>query len=232
MPHQLPEWVNANARRRVIRAPVNPMDKSTIVSILPKPIKEVKHTIQPGVFEIDSGTFEKPALLVVGTSSWWREIDDDQPLLEIPVSSVQIADSFVKDYCNGLIGCNMGDTMPGLFYVPGAWDIKKINTDYISLLVHAQSIQRRWFSELVKQADSLWSRTNGNPLAIDDTMRLSAEHLQLNNKPWMRDFQTMELKNCPACGHMRNSNFPICANCHVVIDAKTFAELNLSFAKG
>ena len=112
--------------RRTIRAPVNPMDKSTIVSILPKFISERKATIQPGTFEITPGSFEKPALLVVGPSSWWREIDENQPLLEIPVSSIQVADSVVKDYCNGLLACNMSDMMPGLFYLPGEYNLDKL----------------------------------------------------------------------------------------------------------
>jgi hypothetical protein len=76
------------------------MDKTTIVSIYPNEIIETKPTIQPGRFVIPAGSFEKPSITVVGPSSWWREIDMDQPLLEIPVSSVQIADSVIKDYCN------------------------------------------------------------------------------------------------------------------------------------
>src|SRR5687768_15368088 len=90
-------------RRRTIRAPVNPMDKATIISIYPKPIHEQKWTIEPGVFDIPAGSVESPGLLVVGPSSWWREIDYEQPLLEIPVGSIQIADSIVKDWSNGLI---------------------------------------------------------------------------------------------------------------------------------
>ena len=111
--------------RRTIRAPVNPMDKSTVVSILPKQIYERKITIQPGVFEIKPGTFENPAILVVGPSSWWREVDIEQPLLEIPVSSIQVADSIVTDYCNGLLACNMDTLMPGLFYLPGEFTVAK-----------------------------------------------------------------------------------------------------------
>lgn len=226
----LPDWTSVNARRRVIRAPVNTMDKSTVVSIFPRKICEIKATIQPGRFEIEAGSYEKPAILVIGTSSWWREIDEDQPLLEIPVSSVQVADSFVNDYCNGLLGCDMGERMPGLFYVPGVFTLIDLKLKYQNLLDKANRVQRAWFGELVKLGDSLWSRTNGNPLAIDNTMRLATEHLQLDAKPWMRDFATMELKNCPACGFLRNSNFPICSNCHIVIDPKAFADLHLGFS--
>src|SRR3977135_3942063 len=116
--------------RRLIRAYKNPMDKCTIVSIFPKVIDEVKPTIEPGKFHIPEGTYENPATLVVGSSSWWKDIDVDQPMLEIPNSSIQIADSVIKDYCNGMLGCNMADAMPGLFFVLGEVSILDIKVKY------------------------------------------------------------------------------------------------------
>ena len=67
------------ANRRTIRSPINPMDKSTIVSIYPREIDEVKHTIEPGRFHINAGSRDKPSSLVVGTSVWWKDIDPEQP---------------------------------------------------------------------------------------------------------------------------------------------------------
>src|SRR5665213_2287644 len=113
------------SKRCTIRAAVNPMDKSTIISIYPRTVDEIKHTIQPGRFHIDAGSYNKPAILVVGPSSWWKDINEDEPLLEIPNSSIQIADSVVKDYCNGLLACNMNDCMPGMFWVPGPYNTIK-----------------------------------------------------------------------------------------------------------
>ena len=57
-----------NNNRRTIRAPINPMDKSTVVSIIPKRIVETKATITPGYFELASGSFDNPSILVVGPS--------------------------------------------------------------------------------------------------------------------------------------------------------------------
>src|ERR1035437_3715462 len=131
--------------RKVIRSAKNPMDKCTIVSIFPKEIDEVKHTIEPGHFHIPSGTYEEPAILVVGSSSWWREIDVDQPMLEIPVSSIQIADSVIKDYCNGMLGCNMGDAMPGLFFVLGEHSVFDIKTKYKKELDKVKIKQDNWY---------------------------------------------------------------------------------------
>jgi hypothetical protein len=221
----------AQTQRRTIRAAVNPMDKSTIVSILPKPIRERKATISPGFFEIPPGSYENPSILVIGPSSWWREIDDNQPLLEIPVSSIQVADSIVRDYANGLLACNMADQMPGLFYVPGEFTLEKLRKDFPHLLVKAQMSQKKWFLELVKIADILWARSNGNPLSISDDARLACRELNIANKPWLGDIQTAELVRCIACGNLRNPAFPICSVCKAIADPVRAKELGLTFAQ-
>jgi len=217
--------------RRTVRAPQNPLDKSTVVSILPKFIHERKITLQPGVFDINPGTFDSPSLLVVGTSSWWREVDIDQPLLEIPISSIQIADSIVKDYCNGLLACNMADLMPGIFYIPGELTVEKLKKEHMPSLLKAQANQKNWYRELIRVADILWSRTNGNPLAISDDARLACKELNITNKPWLGDLQTLELVRCIACGTLRNPLFPICQACKAIVDPAKAKELGLTFAQ-
>ena len=217
--------------RMTIRATPNPLDKSTIVSIFPKPIDEVKHTIQPGRFIIAPGSYDNPAILVIGTSSWWKDTDEKQPLLEIPHSSIQVADSIVKDYCNGYLACNMSDSMPGLFYIPGEFTVEKIKKDYKKLLDEALVKQRNWFSILVKLADVLWARSNGNPLTISEDMRLAATELNLITKDWIRDVQTMELVRCIACGTLRNPKFPICQTCKAIVDPIRAKELGLTFVQ-
>jgi len=221
----------AVTNRRTIRAAVNPLDKSTVVSILPKEINERKPTIQPGVFQIPPGTPENPAILVVGPSSWWREVDENQPLLEIPVSSIQIADSIVRDYCNGLLACNMADQMPGLFYIPGEYTLERVKKEHAPLLIKAAAGQKKWFLELIKLADVLWSRSNGNPLSISDDARLACKMLNIQNKPWLGDIQTAELVRCVACGNLRNQQFPVCPVCKAIADPNKAKELNLQFAQ-
>ena len=219
-------------KRRTIRAPTNPLDKSTVVSIFPKTIDETKHTIQPGRFIISPGSYDNPALLVVGSSSWWKELEDSQPLLEIPHSSIQIADSIVKDYCNGILGCNMGDTMPGLFYIPGEFTVEKVKKEYKQQLDESLVKQRNWYTVLIKIADTLWARTNGNPISISDDMRLAARELNLEaNKEWTKDTQVMELVRCKACSTLVHSHVVICPNCKVILNEQRAKELNLKFAQ-
>lgn len=221
----------SDIKRRTIRAPVNPLDKSTIVSIYPKHIVEKKCTLQPGIFEIRPGTYDKPATLVVGPSSWWKEIDDNQPLLEIAHSSIVVAESVVKDYCNGILACDMGENMPGLFFVPGEWAAAEIKAKYAKQLEEANRKQRNWFTSLVRMADALWSRSAGNPLAISDDMKMAARELNLVNKEWLKDSQTMELVRCQACGHLKNPLYPICSNCKAITDKEKAKELGLVFAQ-
>lgn len=218
-------------RRRTIRAPVNPLDKSTVVSIFPKEIDERKWTIQPGRFVIPPGSVDNPSCLVVGPSSWWKELDEEQPLLEIPCSSIQVADSVVRDYCNGILACNMGDIMPGLFFVPGEFNPDGIKRERRGELAKALNHQRNWYKVLVKIADTFWARTNGNPLSISDDMRLAARELNLEaSKDWTKDTQTVDLVRCIACGTLGNPLFPVCAVCKAVKDVAKAKELGITFA--
>lgn len=217
--------------KSTIRAPQNPLDKSTVVSILPRMIKEVKHTISPGKFVVEAGTYEKPSVLVVGASSWWREIDEESPLLEIPNWSTQVADAIVKDYCNGLLACNMVDTKPGLFFIPGAVAAEDVKKHHSFDLIKAKANQDRWFLALVKMADTLWARTGGNPLCIADDMRMAAEHMGFKGKDWMKDITLLEQIKCVACGFPRNADYPVCPNCKAVIDINKATELGIVFAK-
>lgn len=203
-------------QRRLVRTVKSPMDRATVVSILPKRVKETKVTIEPGQFEIPPGTPDDPQCLVVGPSSWWRDIDIEQPIIEIPVSSVQIADSIVRDYCVGMLGCNMGDAKPGLFFVLGSVTPVEVKVKYREALAEAVTKQNRWFNILVRLADSLWARSNNNPLVIADEMRMGARMLGFNDKPWLKDFQAVELVNCAACGSRRDPAYPVCPACKYI----------------
>lgn len=226
---QVGEFIDLN-QRQMVRAPKNPIDKSTIVSIFPKEINEVKHTIEPGRFHINSGRFESPAILVVGSSSWWRDIDAEQPMLEIPVSSIQIANSIIMDYCNGLLGCDMSNAMPGMFFVPGELTLFEVQQKYKVRLGEAKERQDNWFRILVRLADSLWARANGNPLVISNEMRMASIELGLNDKPWIRDIQQIQMTSCPACGSLRNPQFPVCPSCKAVDMTHPLAK-DLKFAQ-
>ena len=230
MPGSFP--LMSDMKRKTIRAPVNPMDKSTVISIFPKNVPpERKPTIQPGIFHVQYGTYENPSCLVIGPSSWWKEIDENQPLLEIPQSSIVIADSIVKDWANGIVGCDMGENMPGWFYLPGEWTARKLHEEKQEYLDEAHRKQKNWYKVLVQMADAMWARSNGNPLTISDEMRLAARELNFTNRDWLKDAEVMELVRCKACGHLKNPLYPVCPNCKAIDDPDRAKELGLVFAQ-
>jgi hypothetical protein len=93
--------------------------------------------------------------------------------------------------------------------------IKWVKSDFKAELELARQRQHNWYMFLVKAADSLWARSNGNPLAVSDDMRMAAKELNVTaNKDWMRDFQMVDMVRCKACGSLKNPQFPICASCH------------------
>lgn len=203
--------------RRTVRGPINPMDKSTVVSIYPKAITFKNITLMPRIWHIEAGSIEKPALLIVGSGSWWKDVHPEEPLIEIPVGSVAVAESIVRDYINGMFGCNMGDAMPGLFFVPGEITLEILNHDpYKKLLESAIEKQTNYYRALVGYADSLWARSNGNPLTINEEMRVAARTLGKQDKDWMSDFQNVGQIRCFGCGSFKSPDYPICPSCHTI----------------
>jgi len=95
-------------------------------------------------------------------------------------------------------------------------NLTEIKMRYRTTLEEANRKQRDWFLTLTRIADSLWARANGNPLCISDQMRLAAKELNLDNKPWLMDFKTIELTACVACGTLKNPAFPVCQNCKAI----------------
>lgn len=224
-------------QQRIIPRMKNPLDKSTIVSLLPKRIREVKHTIFPGIFVIEPAPSGSFSTLIVTSSSYWLETTEGQPLLEVPSSSIEVAESVCNDYMNGLLGCNMGDCKPGLFFVPGSYDKKAITEahgedpetgikwSFVERLAIAQANQRRWYAKIVELTDIAWSQTSGSPLAVSEDAKVGAELLGLKDKPWLKDFRSMQMESCPFCGELINLLFPVCKHCHNVINKDKVAAL-------
>lgn len=212
------------------RAEVNPLDKTTIVSIYPKDIYEYNPSIFPGTLKIKAckvvGEFQTT---VIGPSSWWKEMDEGQPPLEITTNSIQMADGYIKVYCQQ-VGVEYGTKQPGLFFIPGTPNEAEIKKNHKDKLDKAEVQQKLFFHELVKLADTMFARTNGNPITISDDARMAANYLGMKDKVWLRDYQTMEKIPCKACGEFLNPAFPVCKHCHAINNNELAEKLGIKFA--
>lgn len=220
--------------KRLHRKPVNPYDRSTIVSVYPREVIENKPTVFPGRFVIAAGTIELPSLTVIEPTSWFREMEEGMQAIEVQVNAHSLAESIVQDYCVGFPKCVMGQAQPGLFCIPGKYTAETIQefvaedgTFYVKLLSTAIARQRSWFQELVRMADIDWSRTQGNPLSISELSKMAAKELGLTNKPWLQDFLAVSLYPCAACGVMGNPAFPKCASCGFIVNRERAIELGM-----
>lgn len=220
----LPAYMNNN---RIVQALPNQYDKSTIINCSPIELHEKKETLMPNLWKMPKGSFDKPQLLVVGQAFWFMERDEKAPMVEIPVSSVQLAESIIMDFCGSLPETNIDTAWPAMFWLPGHLTLKEAQEKFKSKFTEYEIKQKGWFKALVDKADVLWARTNGNPLAISDLARMAANELNLQ-KPWMADFKTMEMKNCPACGTLVMPGYAICANCKHIVDPIKAKELGIT----
>ncbi len=216
-------------QRPIIRSSRNPLDKATIISIYPKELHYEAYTIFPGKFVVEPGTFDKPSVTLIDPTSWFKDVHEDQPMLEIPVSATQLAHSIISDSCSGLLAASLDGAMPGMFFIPGTTTVGEVKLKYKANLDDSKSKQDNWFRILVKLGDSLWARGNGNPLVIWDEMRLAARELSLD-KPWVKDFQATELVRCFACGNLRNPEYPVCSTCKAIDNTHPAAK-GLQFAR-
>lgn len=216
-------------RKMPLRMEPNPLDKATIVSVFPKDIYDFKPMVFPGLFQIPAAKQDDFQVVTIGPSSWFKEMEEGQPFLEITHSAVAMADSFIKDYCAQL-GCEMGTKMPGLFYLAGRVSKAEVREKYRDKIELAITKQRGFFENLVKIADVMWARTNGNPLGISDDAKLAATYLGLKDKVWLADFRSMELKPCLSCGELVNYNYPVCKHCKAIINKDLAAKLEIKFA--
>ncbi len=228
----LPPWVNEHMKSKLVVSPKNPLDVSTIISMYPRGFTEKKQ-MMPEWYHIPAGSYEVPSFVVVHGASSYLEMRDTQQTIEVPISSISVAESIIRDWMIGILEVQLGHAQPGVFFLPGEWKLDKLkkDEDATKIFERVNQMQRNWFLALVNLADSFWAKSNGNPNAISDLFRVAAEVIQIKGKPWMQNFQAVRMQNCPACGHMIMPGFPVCSNCKVVVDREVFDKLGLSFSE-
>lgn len=227
-----------NHRVHVNRRQKNPLDKCTLVSVYPRPITDFKPTVMLSTLTIAGADNDDFSILIIDGGGWLKEMDEGMPHLEIPVTSMQQGDSFIRDHCNGLLGYIPEVSAPGLFLCLGAFDkltiLKYVDPlngkNFKTLIEEARARQKRWFHEIVQIADVDWSRTGGNVRSVNDLQKMAAEQLNLKEKPWLADFTTINKSNCPACGMLVNPAFPVCPTCKAIVNPERAKELGIQFA--
>lgn len=204
------------------------MSKSTIVSVIPFPLVEVKPGIYPGKFEIPAAGPDSFQLLVIGNSKYHVEVDEGRTIT-VTAESEDIAKSIIEDYVIAQIGFSREeDTAPGIFWVPGEHDQTSILIKYSIQLQGAKDRQDRWFKKLVQVADDDWERSRQHR-AISDVQRYAAKSLGLD-KPWIIAPipMTISTLKCVACQSLVTPETIVCPSCKCILNPEKYK--NLQFA--
>ena len=210
------------------RANRNSRERATIFSIFPKEIHETKVTLFPPDYIIPAGSMESPSSLVVKPGVWWKTIWESNQVVEVVEDPETIARSVINDYNNTLFG-STENAHPGLFYVNEEISVADAKKKYAGLFADALERQKRYYLNQVNFADQIWSKQR-NPAMIGEPMRMAARELGLD-KEWASDYIATTMEKCPACGTLRDTQFPVCGNCNRVIDPEKYKKLGLVLAE-
>jgi hypothetical protein len=220
-------YLSGNAAK-IIRMNPNPYDNSTIVSGYQKEIKSVNYTVFPGTYHIPAAKPNDIQVVHITPGSWFKELEEGQPWLEIPVSSMDMAKSIINDYAIGLLMGELGIKQPAIFWVPGKLTKEEVKEKHKDKIAEAIAMQKLWYQDLINMTDIMWARTNGSPVVVSDDARMAAETLSLK-KAWMENTKAFEMVHCKACGELMNPAFPVCRTCKAVNDPVKAKELGLTF---
>lgn len=198
-------------------------DKSTIISLIPFPINEIKPGLYPGHFQIPAAKEDDFEILTVEKSVHYVYLDMDRGSLSVPTTSSDVAKSICEDYKSAKLGYILGHSEPGIFHIEGEYKDKKailaIAKDKIE---HARALQRNWYVKLVEIADDEWAKYRSNK-SISDTQRFAAKSLGLDRE-WNVEAKAEANRFCPACRAVIVDGASICGNCRTIIDPEAYAK--------
>lgn len=202
-------------------------DVSSVVSVVPFPIREKKPSLLPAEYYIPPakpGDFE---ILHVERAHVILQIMEERTI-RLPVLSEDIAKSIVADYCDGFLARISGEAEPGLFVVNGWPEKKEVSARYQTELEQATRKQNYWFKRLVELADDDWSRYHSHKM-ISDIQRYAAGSLKLDREWMLAQAIEAAASECPVCFVKVNPRAIVCSNCNFVLNEEAYAVVKGKF---
>lgn len=202
------------------------LHNSTVVSILPYPIKEQKPSIIPSYFQVPRSRDGIPSVLQVGEAIYWVESpfsgNPPPPPIKVTIPSREVARSIVNDLIEAQLAIE-SDALPGIFWVEGHFTADEVMFRFASDLKKAEDNQFRWFSTLVRIADDDWAKYHQHKF-ISDLQRYAARSMMLNRE-WITPIQSEVQLQCPLCKDFVRSDAIIHAPCGYILRPDEYKQL-------
>jgi hypothetical protein len=202
-------------------------DTSTVVSILPVPLSEVKPGLIPATYQI--GAVRDPSkevqILVVARARFPVYIDETRPALIVPEPSDRVAESICRDFKVSMAHVEAGVSEPGLFWLKDRREADAIlsGTDKEGReeLVKYRVLQTEWFKRLVSEADDYWSHARSRRM-ISDLQRKACKILNLERE-WNLDSEVeRQLSACKFCFALVHPSAIVCPSCRGILNMERY----------
>jgi len=202
------------------------MAQATIISVFPFETVEIKPGLARGYFKLPACPEDKDFIVHHFEDSFFTlRLPATTQHINVPVTSIQIARSIVRDFCMSHV-CATHDAHPGMACLEGKITAPEVISKYKSVVEDIQAKQIRWFEELLKQAQNDWEQFHNQGL-ISFHQRYAARKLNYD-APWLIDYNpAAELKECPACFENIHIKAIRCPKCLAILDMKKAAEFGL-----
>ena len=201
------------------------MQKNTLISLYPLPIRESKPGLIPGYYELEAGSLSEPQMLEVGPAVYHHYVgrgagDNGGDFVVKEIMPGELAEAIVHDFTSSSVEYN--DTCsPALFWVEGLFDVSK--EEHREAAKSAYKKQEKWFEKLINLADTDWSRLQ-DPRQISDIQRLAAKHFDLDRN-WAVE-PSKDFINCEMCATPVKAHAVICPQCGYILDKKRYDPAN------
>ena len=201
--------------------PSNPLN-TTLVSLLPYAIKELKPQIIPGYFQIPAARGDNAfQILSIGESIHWMESPyKGMPPIKMTETSKSVAKSVVNDFQEAQIAIDH-DAAPGFFYIEGDHDRDEVAKHFKMELGRARERQNNWFIRLIRMAEDDWAKTHQHQ-AISDVQRYAAKYLGMNVEWLSVTMEAMQIR-CPLCSEFVRPEAIVHSACGYILKPTEYA---------
>jgi len=203
------------------------VDVSTVVTMLPYPLLEIKPGLIPERWKIPAAPDGGYLLFPVQRCFHPVYIDENRPRLIVPDPSDVVANSIVEDHKCAMLGYVHLEAEPGLAWVNGEYrddesGHRAFESMHNDLLKELREMQSKWFRNLVAIADDDWARYRQHKF-VTSLQRTAAMSLSLVNREWLLDHRIEEaLSKCKFCFTQVHPQACICYSCHGILDMERY----------
>jgi len=199
----------------------------TVVSCLPFRVnKNIPHCY-PGNFTMPEvkNVFKECEILHVGPTLCQFYVggeagDNNDGWIKKTIPSNELAESIARDEVSSCINITPGVVQPAIFWLEGKIDVEKVVLLHHDKLDQYREMQKRWFIELIREADIDFSKLK-SPGVVSDLHRKAARALNLK-RDWDTETVINNIMTCPSCQAIVNPLAMVCSNCKYIINEELY----------